>query len=122
MRLEHNSRGLVVIVLSKRNVLSLLHKVDWESSGRMIDKLERKDGELLMGESPFVEVVVRVEPDEQHYAHDSRVVPGLAGPMHDETEVFVGNYRDICGATDPGGLCHLPFGHTGNCLMRSDRA
>jgi hypothetical protein len=59
------------VVLSRRNILSLLHKLEMEGSERTIIK---PNG-----------MAVRVESDEAHYADR----PCGAGPMHPETEEFV---------------------------------
>lgn len=61
------------IILSRRNLLALLHKLDMEGSAKIICK-RMEDDSLL---------VVRAEDDEQHYGD------GAAGPMHPETEKFI---------------------------------
>lgn len=73
MRVEQDG----TIVLSRRNLLALLHKLDMPGSQRTI--IGRADG---------VAVIVRSEDDEVHYAHPSRV--GEApGEMHPATESFI---------------------------------
>lgn len=64
--------GEIDLTLSRRNLLSLLHKVDWEGSARTIQK--HLDGILLN---------VIVEDDAEHYGDNA------AGIMHDETERFI---------------------------------
>lgn len=66
--------GKIDLTLSRRNVLSLLHKVDWDGSERTIQKY--LDGILLN---------VIVEGDAEHY-------DDAAGVMHDETERFIESY------------------------------
>lgn len=60
------------VVLSRRNLLSLLHKLDMEGSRRTLI-------------APGFAVVVRAEQDEEHYK-GREVGPG---PMHPETEAFI---------------------------------
>jgi hypothetical protein len=67
--------GEIDLTLSRRNLLSLLHKVDWKGSERTIQKY--LDGVLLN---------VIVEDDDEHYGEDD------AGVMHDETERFIESY------------------------------
>ena len=57
------------VVLSRRNVLALLHKLDMPGSARMI-----------VGNG----IALRVEDDSEHYKDR---VP--AGKMHPETEAFI---------------------------------
>ena len=59
------------IKLSRRNLLTLLHKLEMPGSHRTLVK---PDG-----------VAITVEPDEVHYADR----PGGPGPVHPETEEFV---------------------------------
>jgi hypothetical protein len=61
----------MLVVLSRRNILSLLHKLEMEGSAQTIVK---PGG-----------IAITVEPDEVHYA-DRADGPG---PMHHETEQFV---------------------------------
>jgi len=60
----------MIVALSQRNLLSLLHKLHMPGSARTIQK---GDGTMIVA-----------EPDELHYA--GRCAPG---PMHPETEKFV---------------------------------
>lgn len=64
--------GEVEITLSRRNILALLHKLDWPESARTVQKYI--DGVLL---------TIVAEDDEEHYGDDA------AGVMHDKTERFI---------------------------------
>jgi hypothetical protein len=66
MRIEFNGRR---IVLSRRNLLALLHKLDEPDSMRSL----YKDG-----------VLVSVEENDEHYPESY-----LPGPMTPDTEVFI---------------------------------
>lgn len=66
----------IKVTLSRRNLLALLHKLDWEGSERTIQKLT-DDGTTL---------TVIAENNDEHYG-DS-----VAGTMHDETEQFIESY------------------------------
>lgn len=80
MRLDI-SPATVVVTLSKRNLLALLQKVDDPLSARMlVSGHVYLQGGLLDG----IELVVRCEPDDKHYAE--REAPG---PMHPLTESFI---------------------------------
>jgi hypothetical protein len=67
--------GKIEVTLSRRNLLSLLHKLDWDGSARTIEKSE--DGVIL---------TVVAEDDTEHYGEHA------AGVMHDETERFIESY------------------------------
>ena len=67
--------GEIEVTLSRRNLLALLHKLDWEDSERTIAKSQ--DGIL---------VTLVVEEDDEHYGD------GEFGIMHPETERFIGSY------------------------------
>jgi hypothetical protein len=73
----------VVVTLSKRNLLSLLHKVDQDWSAATLMRGTNPD-------DPRVEplLVVKAETDELHYADPDRQGYG-PGRMHPETESFV---------------------------------
>ena len=62
---------MVEVKLSRRNLLSLLHKLEMPSSHCMIAKPEG--------------FVIEAEPDEVHYAGRAEG----PGPMHPDTEAFV---------------------------------
>jgi hypothetical protein len=63
------------IYLSKRNLLALLTKLDWEDSARTI-AAAGEDGQVFW---------VSSEPDDVHYAHPSRG-GHPPGRMHERTE------------------------------------
>lgn len=80
MRLDF-VRSSVVVTLSKRNLLALLQKLaDPISMRSLVSENAYRDGEPIDG----VLLLVRVEPDETHYA--GREPPG---PMHPRTEDFI---------------------------------
>lgn len=64
--------GEIEVTLSRRNLLSLSHKLDWDGSARTIQKLA--DGIVL---------TVVAEDDDEHYGDFA------AGVMHEETERFI---------------------------------
>ncbi|MGE0028051.1 MAG: hypothetical protein AB7U07_13200 [Thermoleophilia bacterium] len=69
----------MVVTLSRRNLRSLLHKLDWPASARTITNGDAyRDGEPV-GD---VLLVLRAEEDEEHYARR----PAPPGPMHPRTE------------------------------------
>jgi hypothetical protein len=75
MRMKRGAAEIEV-TLSRRNLLALLHKLDWEGSERTIQKLA-DDGMIL---------TVVAEDNGEHYGD------GAAGTMHDETERFIESY------------------------------
>lgn len=80
MRLDI-SPAAVIVTLSKRNLLALLQKVDDPLSNRMlVSGYVYLQGGLFDG----VELVIRCEPDSQHYAE--RESPG---PMHPSAQMFI---------------------------------
>jgi hypothetical protein len=70
-----NPYGEVEIKLSRRNLLSLLHKLDWDDSACTIQKSQGQISLTIVGES-----------DDEHYGESE------AGVMHDETERFIEEY------------------------------
>lgn len=72
--------GEVRVILSRRNLLSLLHKLTWPGSAR-----------TLWCDVPEYDktLVLRVEDDEQHYGHPSRQGQ-RAGKIHPDTETYLG--------------------------------
>lgn len=68
--------GVPVIALSRRNLLSLLHKLDMPGSQRT----------LVAHEGTFV---VTVQDDDEHYKGRE------AGPVHPETEAFVAAHTPV---------------------------
>ncbi len=97
-----------VVILSRRNLLTLLHKLDMPGSLRMFMNGDCwVDGEQV---EPGVEtgrwlLVLRCEDDLEHYA---RRKDG-PGPMHPDTEAFVTERGGVAGegAIVPGfGYVH----------------
>lgn len=84
---ETGYRRQVRIAISRRNLQSLLHKLDMEGSARRIENNHVKiDGELV-GD---VMLVLTAEDDYEHYAHVERgAAMGYAGAMHPETEAYI---------------------------------
>lgn len=81
MRLDLTANGAVLVRLSRRNVLSLLSKLEQPGSARMlVQRGVFVDGVLQEG----LILVVGVEPDDVHYA--DREPPGAMSP---ETEAFI---------------------------------
>lgn len=76
----------VRVVLSRRNLLSLLHKLDMEGSARTLVK---------HGCERHAVLVVQCEDDAEHYASRPE---GGPGPMHPLTEAYVHEF------TDGGGI------------------
>ena len=69
----------VVVTLSKRNLLALLHKLELAGSSRTLVNGDcHVDGQLALG----VLLVLRAEDDEEHYAKR----PTPPGTMHPATE------------------------------------
>lgn len=79
MRLYETPSGIEV-TLSRRNILALLHKLDWEGSERTIEKVCSGHG----GERMILTLVA--EEDDEHYGDDE---PGV---MHTATESFIQSY------------------------------
>jgi hypothetical protein len=102
INLEHGRR--VEVVLSRRNLLTLLHKLDMPGSARMLTNGDCwEDGAQTpleahttgdAGTSPTM-LVLRCEDDEEHYGRRA-FGPGL---MHPATERFV---------AERGGASPLP--------------
>jgi hypothetical protein len=74
MRIDNLNPNFAEITLSRRNLLSLLHKLDMPGSHRTLEKVERGKAAVL---------VVHAEDDAEHYGDRP------AGPMHELTEAFV---------------------------------
>lgn len=89
MRLEiKGDDARMRIVLSRRNLLALLHKLDMPGSARTIEgHYIYVDGILLPADGAFL---VSSEDDEEHYA--GRVPAGI---MHQETEMFIAGGGDM---------------------------
>lgn len=75
MQLYESPSGIEV-TLSRRNILALLHKLDWEGSARTIQK-ECGNGMIL---------TLVAEEDDEHYDGNE---PGV---MHTATESFIQSY------------------------------
>ena len=73
MRLDYFDSRCVCVTLSKRNLLSLLHKVDDSDSYRTITLNDEEEG---------ICVVVMAEPDMEHYDREP-------GEMSLDTEDFI---------------------------------
>lgn len=94
-RLELEERAGVicaVVTLSRRNLLTLLHKLDMPESKRTfvnndcwVAGEQAPAGELLL--------VLRCEDDPEHYAKRE----AGPGPMHPDTEVFVTGRGGVAG-------------------------
>lgn len=70
----------VTVVLSRRNLLSMLHKLDFPGSARTIfSEGAGIDGTLIL----------KAEDDDEHYNHPNREAKGYVGPMHPDTEAFI---------------------------------
>lgn len=73
------------VTLSRRNLLTLLHKLDMPGSARRIENnVVYVDGEL----NDEIMLVLCCEDDEEHYADPDRL-GGPAGRMHPESEAYV---------------------------------
>jgi hypothetical protein len=78
-------RQTVTVTLSRRNLLSLLHKLDWPESARTI-----VNGDCYRRGRPVDDVllVLRAEDDAEHYGRRSDP-PGL---MHPDTEKSIATH------------------------------
>jgi hypothetical protein len=75
----------VKVTLSRRNLLTLLHKLDMPGSARRIENnVVYVDGEL---NNEYI-LVLCCEDDEEHYADPDRL-GGPAGRMHPDSEAYV---------------------------------
>jgi hypothetical protein len=77
----------VIVKLSRRNILTLLHKLEMDGSACSIIKPD--------------DTVVMVEPDEIHYEGRENG-PGV---MHPETEQFVADMEAALEIVRRGGCC-----------------
>jgi hypothetical protein len=84
----------VVVTLSRRNLLALLHKIDMPGSAREIKNTDCYEdgiqtpyypGEEATTALPRTTLVLRSEDDDEHYA----ARPAPPGPMHPATEAFI---------------------------------
>lgn len=91
MQLNLNNEGeqlVVEVALSRRNLLSLLHKLDMPGSLRTLET----DGSVPVG----WRLRVRAEDDAEHYQPRGWPPPGI---MHPATEAFLAE-REQDGADD----------------------
>lgn len=91
MRVDLTESGIIFVRLSRRNVLSLLSKLEQPGSARTIVQRGAYVYGVLQEE---LILAVQVEPDELHYA--GRVPPGEMSP---ETERFVASRTPGNGAS-----------------------
>ena len=108
-RLNIVTRGrdrFVDVTLSRRNLLTLLHKLDKPGSFRMITSGNcSEEGRLLpygleelaSDPRPRTTLVLRVEDDTEHYGGR----PYGPGPMHPATERFVAEHGGAPGEGSP---------------------
>lgn len=104
MNLENERR--VEVVLSRRNLLALLHKLDMPDSARQIENNDCWEdgkqtpyypGEELGSDLPRTVLVLRCEDDDEHYGR-REAGPGI---MHPDTEAFVTEKGDAVGSEVP---------------------
>lgn len=104
MNLEGERR--VEVVLSRRNLLALLHKLDMPGSARQLENNDCWEdgrqtpyypGEELGNDLPRTVLILRCEDDDEHYGKRD------AGPgvMHPETEAFVAAKGGVAGSEAP---------------------
>jgi hypothetical protein len=83
----------VVVTLSRRNLLALLHKLDWPPSARTIVNSDcYRDGEPV----DDLLLVLRCEDDSEHYSRR----PEPPGPMHPYTEASIAEHSPEPDASD----------------------
>lgn len=70
----------VIVTLSRRNLLAMLHKIDMPGSARTIEK--------DFGYPTAMTLRLRCEDDAEHYLNESGSET-VAGYMHHETEAFI---------------------------------
>lgn len=84
-----DEKPTVTVVLSRRNLLALLHKVDQEWSKKTLtNDYIYLEGELL--DVDTVDFVIQAEPDADHYVQRS-----APGRMHPESETFIATQMGI---------------------------
>lgn len=79
IREMEEGRGLIV-VLSKRNLLALLHKVDLP---------EGESHRTLARDTEEGVIIVTAEPDDQHYGDR------IPGPVTPDTDAFIRGYEGV---------------------------
>ena len=84
----------VVVTLSRRNLLALLHKLDMEGSARTI---QNNDTYLNGVSTPGIILTLRCEDDDEHYSKriEKYGVGSRPGEMHPDTEAFISGNRPI---------------------------
>jgi hypothetical protein len=82
LRLDDAQAGVAVVTLSRRNLLTLLHKLDMRGSART---LTNGDCYLNFVPTDLLTLVLRAEDDDAHYG-ERREPPG---PLHPASEGFV---------------------------------
>jgi len=88
LTLSQTSRGsTAVVVLSRRNLLALLHKLEMTGSARTIASTNayRVDDEGTPQIAHDLVLIVQSETDAEHYGER----PFPAGGMHPDTEAFI---------------------------------
>lgn len=104
MNLENERR--VEVVLSRRNLLALLHKLDMPGSARQLENNDCWEdgqqtpyypGEKLGTDLPRTVLVLRCEDDDEHYSK-REAGPGI---MHPDTEAFVREEGSAAGSGEP---------------------
>lgn len=91
VRLDIHEQRLV-LTLSRRNLLALLHKLDWPGSAREIT-----GGDAYFDGTPIdFRFAVRCEDDAEHYAKR----PEPPGPMHPESEQFIRDNAESSSSAD----------------------
>lgn len=88
IQLEPGGHLKIEVILSRRNLLALLHKLDMPDSNREITNNDvRVNGNLATD----VMMHLKCENDDEHYA--KRVTP--PGEMHPDTEAFIQDPPEI---------------------------
>ncbi len=110
MRIESTDGTVGRVVLSRRNLESLLAKLDGHPPGSAC---------TIMAPAQYGRWYVVAEEDELHYANRDREAGDRAGRMHPDTEAVIRSR--ICCRTD-GASAPLPCckeeGHDGPCYFR----
>jgi hypothetical protein len=77
MRAERTDTRVAGLVLSRRNLLALLAKLDGAPDGSAC---------TIMAPIQYGHFFVRAEEDDEHYVHPEREAQADPGPMHPDTE------------------------------------
>lgn len=79
--------GEIEVVLSRRNLLAGLHKLDMPGSAR---EIQCEDGKVSMDHQPGPFLLrLHFEDDAEHYNHPERQAVRVPGPMHPDTEAAI---------------------------------